>query len=129
MLDEAEEGADGGESGVAAPRAVTSLGLEILQEPEDQGSVDVFELKLRRLDAQPSRREHEEHLERVRVAIARVLAGTTFEGKSLSQEGADVRRDGGHGAPPRKTLSVDDATRARRSGVTSRYQYDEEMLT
>jgi hypothetical protein len=84
VLDEAREGLDGGESRVAGARRVAPRGLEVIEEGEHEGHIEVLERQGRGLGAQPLGREDEEQLEGVGIGIAGMRAGLSLAGKTVS---------------------------------------------
>jgi hypothetical protein len=83
-LGEAHERLDGGETGVAGSRAVPSLLLEMDEEGEDQGSVEVLQGQARGFRPETLTGKEEQQPERVSVCLAGVGAATAFDGEVLS---------------------------------------------
>ena len=114
---------------VTGRRAVVARRLELLEKRADQRGVQV-------LDAQGARRglyavggELEQRPEAVRVRVTRVETGATVAPQVLAEERFDVRGERGHGWPPPTQHSLAAATSVSNSGVASRYQYVDTMLT
>ena len=102
MLDEPHERLDGNEPGITSARSVAALRLEVSQKLDHQRRVQLLELELRRRDTQLAAREFEEKLERVRVRVAGMIAGTLLDGKALGRRlktlgGSPRKRDGTRG--------------------------------
>ena len=78
--DEASEGVDGCEAGVACRGAVLAAGLEILEERNHAVRVDVAEVEVHHVPAPAGREEPQEQHEGVAVAQGGVRAEATREG-------------------------------------------------
>jgi hypothetical protein len=107
ILDIPHEGFDGGQSGVPRHRSIFALGLDVLQERENQGGIDLLQVKLRWTLAQPRSGILEQQAEGMRVGIAGMFTRTTIHGKPLAQECGDMRGQRCHDWPPLPKLSAD----------------------
>ena len=123
--DEAEEGADSGEPGIAAARSVAPLRLDVRQEVGDEVGVELLDLEPGGRFAALLAGEAQEQTERVAVARDRVGAGVHLRGEPLGKEALQEGREGrgGHG---RASSARDPETRwaasSRSSGTASMYQ-------
>ena len=105
MLHEPHERLDGRQPSVTATPGVAAGLLEMSEKGQDERRIEVLEVEVGRGDLQPVRREGEEKLERVGIAVDGVRTHTPIDGEALSEPGGDMRRDGDHGAPPRSRAS------------------------
>ena len=83
---EVEQGADGGESGVAGSHADTALVLEVVEEGSDHCCVEVFEGQL--VGCAPGAGLNEAQQQTIRVSVGGdgVLAGLALVDQSLGEE-------------------------------------------
>jgi hypothetical protein len=84
ILDVAHEGFDGGQSGVPGNGSVLALGLDVLQEGQHHGGINLFQLQLRRGRLQTSGGILKQQAKGVRIRIAGMLAGTTINREALA---------------------------------------------
>ena len=123
QLDVAHERLDGGEPGVAGGGAVAALLLDVGEEGQHQGSVELLEAELRWPQTQALAGEDQPELEGVGVGLAGVAAAALRDRHVLAQEAGDQGSDGRHGAPsPLASASPAAAMSVISSGVASRYQ-------
>jgi hypothetical protein len=88
-----EHRAQGGEPGVAGAGAVAAVDLEVFEEREDRGSVEVLEVELEGLFADPLLQEAEQQPERVSVGDDRARAGVALLGETVDEERLSGRPD------------------------------------
>ena len=122
-LDVPHEGLDRRKPGVAGRRGITALLLDVGQEVEHQGGVDVLEAELGGSLAQTFAGKDEQQPEGVGVSLAGVRAVAPLDRHVFAQEGGDQGGDRCHGAfPPAISASAAVAISVINSGVASRYQ-------
>ncbi len=97
VLEKAHEGADGGEPRVAGAGAVAPLVLQMGEEREHEGGVEVLDLEVGGGHAQATAREREQELKGVGIGGPRLLLR-----EPLPQKRGDVRCERGHDRPPSK---------------------------
>ena len=121
-LDVPREGLDRGEPGIASSCVVTTLLLDVGQEVEHQGRVDLLEAELRGPLAQTVAGKDEQQPEGVRVSLACVGTVAPLDRHVFAQEGSDQRGDRRHASPLATSASAAVAISVISSGVASRYQ-------
>lgn len=82
--------------GVAGADAVVALGLEVVEEPADEGGVEVLEPEGGGRLARFLRGEPQQQAEGVAVGGDRVWAGPALGHEPLGEECLDGRPDGAH---------------------------------
>lgn len=83
---EAEEGVDGGQTGVAARHAVVPVDLEVVEEPGDQLGVEVGKVEVAGVLAGPLPCEGEQEPEGVPVGVDGVDAGASLTVEAAHEE-------------------------------------------
>ena len=122
-LDIPHEGLDRGEPGIAGRSTVATLLLDVGQEVEHEGGVDVLEAELGRSLSHTFAGKDEQQPKGVRVGFAGVGAVAPLGRHVFAQEGGDQRGDRHHAASlPAISASAVAAMSAISSGVASRYQ-------
>src|SRR6516165_5125799 len=99
MFQEAEEGLEGGETGVSRTRRVRAIRFDVIQEVEDQLGIQFLYLHFAGPDAQALGRVTDQELEAIGVAVDGVAAGAPVSGQVLKKIDAEMRRKIGHCTP------------------------------
>src|SRR6266702_6031853 len=121
----AEEGANGREPDVAAPRRVPALALDVVQEGADQRRIEIREAQRGRGLLEPPLREAEEQSKGIAVARDRVGAHPSLLEKAVDEERLQEPGEVGRGARHGDRTFRSSRAMARRtsSGTAERYQY------
>src|SRR5262249_47878532 len=129
MLEEAEERANRSQADIARRRAVAAGCVQLLKERADEVRVELRECERARRRAQARGREGEQRTKGVRIRVARVRARPAMVLEVLTEERREVGGQGAHTGAPVTRRSLTAAMSASKSGVASRYQYVDAMLT
>ena len=89
------------QSCVTGPDGVAAFDLYVLEEDEDHGGVQMFDLELAGLDLQPIGSEADEKLEAVGICLTGMGTCPSVAWQMLKQEPGQVGSEGGHGLPTR----------------------------
>jgi hypothetical protein len=120
--DEAEERMDGGQASVSGANAIAPVRLEMLQERDDERSVEIGHEQSRRGLAHALLAEREEESERVAIRGDRVGACISLTQEAVGEERLEQPRDQRHGrtAEYRSRRAV---AASSNSGTAVKYQY------
>jgi hypothetical protein len=122
VLNEAHEGLDRGQAGIAGTGAVVSHRLQVRQELHHQRRIELFEGELGRRHLEPIACELQEQLKAVGITVAGVGARATLQGKPFPKERANMRCNRRQGFAPCIKDSQASAMSVISCGVFSRYQ-------
>jgi hypothetical protein len=116
-----EQGVNRGEPRIAGPGAVVTVAIQMLQEPADQGHVEVGQVQVMWLLAGLGGGVAQQQPERVAVGSDRVGAHLPLLHQPVREERLQGRREGGHGCPPDWVFRWAAASSIN-SGAALRYQ-------
>ena len=118
---EAEQRTHRRQTGVASAGTVVPVHFQMVEEPPDQGGVEIFDAQRCRCLARLALHELEQEAEGVPISSDGVGAGTTLVGQALGEKSLERGGEGSHGrlvvAASRRA-----AARARSSGAADKYQ-------
>jgi hypothetical protein len=123
MLQESHEALDGAQSSIPARRPILPLAAKMSEEGEDEGCVQLLQLKARWRNPKLPARIFQHEPKSVRIRVASPRTGAPLDRQAVVQKRREMRRQERHRPAFSTTARAASAISFIRCGVASKYQY------